>query len=122
MKLLQRLPGFERSPPGLERRILKTLPFALVGSLLAPLLAYLAVTLGGNTPVGLTAERHASDMLIAGIAFTVTAWTAILTVAIGCLIVILMKGPAYVADRYPLSDADEPRPAPGDRHEGTGRD
>lgn len=109
MKLLQRLPGFERSPPGLERRILRTLPFALVGSVLAPVLAYLAVTLAGNTPVGLTAERHASDMLIAGIAFAVTAWTAILTIGIGCFIVMLMKGPAYVADRYPLSDAEEPR-------------
>ena len=108
MKLLQRLPGFERSPPGLERRILRSLPYALIGSILAPLLAYFAVTLTGDTPVGLTAERHASDMLIAGIAFAVTAWTAILTVGIGCCIVVLMKGPAYVADRYPLSDADEP--------------
>ena len=40
---------------------------------------------------------------------TVTAWTAAFTVAIGCLIVMVMKGPAYVADKYPLSDADEPR-------------
>lgn len=109
MKLLQRLPGFERSPPGLERRILKTLPFALVGSLLAPILAYLAVTLAGTTPTGLAADRHASDMLIAGIAFVVTAWTAILTIGIGCAIVMVMKGPAYVADQYPLSDAEQPR-------------
>ena len=122
MKLLQRLPGFERSPPGLERRILRTLPFALVGSVLAPLLAYLAVTLAGSTPAGLTAERHASDMLIAGVAFTVTAWTAIFTVAIGCIIVVLMKGPAYVADRYPLSDAEEPRPAHRDGEDGNPRD
>jgi hypothetical protein len=122
MKLLQRLPGFERSPPGLERRILKVLPFALVGSVLAPLLAYLAVTLAGSTPTGLTAARHASDMLIAGVAFVVTAWTAILTVAIGCFIVVLMKGPAYVADRYPLSDADQPARGHGDGGDGTPRD
>jgi hypothetical protein len=122
MKLLQRLPGFERSPPGLERRILKALPYALIGSIVAPLLAYFAVTLAGGTPAGLTAERHASDMLIAGIAFAVTAWTAILTVGIGCFIVILMKGPAYVADRYPLSDADEPAPRRNDREDGASRD
>lgn len=121
MKLLQRLPGFERSPPGLERRILKSLPYALIGSVLAPLVAYLAVTLSASTPAGLTAARHASDMLIAGIAFAVTAWTAILTVAIGCFIVVLMKGPAYVADRYPLSDSDQPAPSHADRDDGKGR-
>jgi hypothetical protein len=29
-------------------------------------------------------------------------------VTIGCLIVILMKGPAYIADSYDLNDADKP--------------
>jgi hypothetical protein len=28
-------------------------------------------------------------------------WTLVLTVAIGCAIVLLMKGPAYAADSYP---------------------
>ena len=32
-------------------------------------------------------------------------WTLVLTVAIGCWIVRIMKGPAYVADAYPLPDA-----------------
>ena len=45
----------------------------------------------------------------------ITAWTAVFTIAIGCTIVMLMKGPAYVADRYPLSDADEPRRDPQPR-------
>jgi hypothetical protein len=34
----------------------------------------------------------------------------VLTVAIGAFIVMVMKGPAYVADAYPLEDADQPSP------------
>jgi hypothetical protein len=35
-------------------------------------------------------------------------WALVLTLAIGCVIVMLMKGPAYVADAYAM---DEPSPA-----------
>ena len=31
-------------------------------------------------------------------------WTLVLTLAIGCAIVILMKGPAYVADAYEMEE------------------
>ena len=36
----------------------------------------------------------------------------VLTVAIACFIVVVAKGPAYVADAYPLPDdgRDEPKP------------
>ena len=52
---------------------------------------------------------------IAAVATVITAWTAIFTIAIGCVIVALMKGPAYVADRYDLIDADEPRQDTSDK-------
>ena len=42
------------------------------------------------------------------IAIFVSFLPIFLTVIIGCLIVILMKGPAYIADRYDLNDADKP--------------
>lgn len=32
--------------------------------------------------------------------------------AIGCVIVMVMKGPAYVADGYPVSHRDRPRATP----------
>jgi hypothetical protein len=35
-------------------------------------------------------------------------WTIVFTVVLGCLIVMIAKGPAYVADAYPLPDADAP--------------
>ena len=31
-------------------------------------------------------------------------WTLVLTLALGCFIVRVMKGPAYVADAYPCPD------------------
>jgi hypothetical protein len=36
--------------------------------------------------------------------------TAVLTIAIGCIVVMIMKGPAYVADGYELDAADAPAP------------
>ena len=35
-------------------------------------------------------------------------WTLVITVAIGCVIVMVMKGPAYVADAYPVPHSDSP--------------
>jgi len=40
---------------------------------------------------------------ILAISIVVLHWTAVFTVAIASLIVMVMKGPAYVADAYPLA-------------------
>lgn len=42
---------------------------------------------------------------IFSLAAGITAWSAILTVAVGCIVVVVMKGPAYVADGYSPDDA-----------------
>ena len=47
---------------------------------------------------------------IYGICAVVLLWSALLTVGIGAFIVLVMKGPAYVADAYPLPDSDAPLP------------
>jgi hypothetical protein len=47
------------------------------------------------------------DILV--IATLICYWIAMFTIVIGAYIVVLMKGPAYVADAYPLEDSDEPR-------------
>jgi hypothetical protein len=36
-------------------------------------------------------------------------FTMVLTIAIGCVIVMIMKGPGYVADGYWVSHSDKPR-------------
>ena len=107
MKFLQKLPGSRREPPGLERRIMSELPMLLAAGTAIPLFCYLLAPL---FPAEATsAEKHLTNVGIYAIAAVLTAWTAAFTVAIGCLVVMVMKGPAYVADKYPLSDADEPR-------------
>ena len=40
------------------------------------------------------------------VGLVVLHWTLVLTLSIGCVIVMLMKGPAYVADAYPLDESD----------------
>jgi hypothetical protein len=48
------------------------------------------------------------DYVVAGV--VVFHWTAVLTIAIGCVVVMLMKGPGYVADDpMELSHSDKPR-------------
>lgn len=112
MRLLQKLPDSQRSPPGLERRILRKIPSAILASIFIPLLWYWLAHLFPSPAAGESVEKYLSTVGIAAIATAITAWTAILTIAIGCIIVVLMKGPGYVADEYPLSDADEPRRTP----------
>ena len=46
------------------------------------------------------------DVLALSIFFTATS--LLLVVGILCFTIHLMKGPAYIADAYPLNDADEP--------------
>jgi hypothetical protein len=104
----RRLPGFRRSPPGLEWRILQRLP------------GVLAIGLGLALAVGMAAHAMRPEDAIAAhkateIAHAYAAATAlthlaiVLTVALGCCIVCIMKGPAYVADAYELPDADAPQ-------------
>lgn len=36
-------------------------------------------------------------------------WTMVITAGIGCVIVMVMKGPGYVADSYRVSHSEAPR-------------
>ncbi len=59
----------------------------------------------------LLVARHLTGLDIFAIASALTVWMAALAVAIGCLMVVVMKGPAYVADAYPLPDSEHPEDA-----------
>jgi len=101
-----------RSPPGLERVLLRKIPKYLLGSIAIPLFMVLLVRLPPvENLVASTAEEivklHTTiDFLAVAIFFSILP--ILLTLLIGCIIVVLMKGPAYVADAYELSDADRP--------------
>ena len=93
--------------PGLELLILRKLPrITLLGTLLPAVLSVLVRVLPPQ--LGVDVAKHIRSVDIFAIATTVTFWTAVLTVAIGCVVVHVMKGPAYVADAYPVEHADRP--------------
>lgn len=106
---LNKLEGFQRSAPGLEWALLKRLPRILFWGTLVPVL--LALGWHWFSPDNPTPAEERNlllfDYVIAGV--VVLHWTVVLTVAIGAVIVMVMKGPAYVADAYPLNDSDQPR-------------
>ncbi len=101
-----------RYPPGLEREILQKIPKYLLGSILIPLFMAMFVRLPPiESLFASTAEEVArlhTTIDFLSIAIFVSALPIILAVAIGCVIVMLMKGPAYIADAYELDDADKP--------------
>ena len=110
MNLFNKLHG-RREPPGLEWRILRKLPkITLVGMLIPVALAVLVRVLPPEPGVNLA--KHIRSVDIFAIASAVTFFTAVFTVSIGCIIVYIMKGPAYVADAYPLQHSDRPATGP----------
>ncbi len=115
MNLFNKLPGFQKSPAGLERKILRWIPRVfLVGTGLIALPSML-------TRLWHISEQHwvASKLIttvdIYAFGLLTAFWTALFTVGLGALTVMIMKGPAYVADAYCLPDADRPRAMPPDQ-------
>ena len=109
MDWLRKLPGFQRTPYGLEWRVLRLMPtLGLAGTLLPLLMAGASRLL---IDAGSAAEQARAIQLFdyVMIGLVVFVWTVVLTVSIGCVIVWLMKGPAYVADGYEVSHSDAPK-------------
>jgi len=96
-----------RSPPGLERVIWRRLPLALLASVALPgglsIIARLLPHQG--SPFQVAKSIHTVDIF--AFATGLTAVVAVVTVAIGCVVVMIMKGPAYVADGYDRLNSPE---------------
>lgn len=108
MSWLKKDPNSVRSPPGWEWAIWKKLPLIwLVGTALPLLLVggtwffYPAQADGARNP-----DVMRFEFIMIGVVFL--HWALVLTVAIGCGIVLLMKGPNYKADSYPMPYSDKP--------------
>ena len=104
MEFFNRLPGFSHTPPGRERVILRYLPVAGLWGSLGFALLLLAIRLAGTG--GLPEPSGKPEFLLVGLFFLY--WSGLLVVGIAAFIVLVMKGPAYVADAYPLPDAETP--------------
>ena len=108
MNWFNKLPNSVRSAPGLEWALWRKLPAILAVGTVLPLLALGAYHWIADTATP-AAQRALllTDYMVVGL--LVFHWTAVFTVAIGCVVVMAMKGPAYVADGFPVSHSDKPR-------------
>jgi hypothetical protein len=109
MNWLKKLPGSQRSPHGLEWALWKKLPKILLLGTLLPALGPLAARLWWtDDPLPAATLRLMTRIDFFAISLVVLHWTLVLTLAIGCAIIIVMKGPAYVADAYEVPYRDQP--------------
>lgn len=106
MNLFNRLPGFTRTPPGQERLILRWLPRTLLfGTLLLAIPSLWArLLVSADDPMAVTT----TDIYV--ISLIILHWTVVLTVGIAAFIVMMMKGPAYIADAYPMDESEDRSP------------
>lgn len=102
MEYFNKLPGFSQSPSGLEWTLLKKIPRIFFISGLAPCAIMLILYLTNDS---LNPEQFKIIYQCLGVLFSI--WFFLTTAAIGCIVVIIMKGPAYVADPYELPEEDE---------------
>lgn len=103
-----RIRAARSAPPGFERTLLRRLPaVALFGTLIAGLPSLMTRILAlTGTDADATTRILTADVF--GLSTLLLLWAAILVLATGAVILMVMKGPAYYADSYPLDDADHP--------------
>jgi len=109
MNWLKKLPGYQRTPYGFELRLLRMMPRVLLLGTLLPLLLSGLARLFYTQGTAAEIERLIQVFDFGMIGLAVLVWTAVFTVSFGCVIVWLMKGPAYVADGYDVSHSDKPK-------------
>ena len=109
MSWLTKMTPVRRASPGLERRLWRKLPLIWIAGTAAPLivLAFLHSLSGPQDGMDTVRWLQKLDYIVGGL--VLFHWTMVLTVGIGCVIVMVMKGPGYVADGYPVSHSDRPR-------------
>lgn len=104
MNYFKKLKGFQRSPAGLEWEIWKKLPHIWATGTVLPLLASAGAYLLDDIEATTRNARAVEQFFYVMVGLVVLHWTLVLTLAIGCAIVMLMKGPAYVADAYEMEE------------------
>lgn len=109
MNWLKKLPHTKTAPSGLEWKLWRKLPFILLVGTLVPFAALLLVHLLASVQTAPADVRWLQTLDYMVIGAVVFHWAVVATLAIGCLIVMVMKGPGYVADGYNLPHSDLPR-------------
>lgn len=108
MDWFRKLPGYRRAPAGFEWVLWRHLPRLIGWGTILPVGA--ALLLRYSALGSLVCDSDATrDVLLYALAGLVGfLWTAAGTVAIGCIVVMIMKGPAYAADPFPEPAAGDP--------------
>ncbi len=108
MDPFKKLPGYRTAPAGVERKILRLVPkVLLVGTVLIILPSLIArLWTVDDAPWAISKVITTIDIYAFGL--LAVLWTSLLTVGVGAFTVMVMKGPAYVADAYPLPDSEAP--------------
>ena len=103
-------PHSVRSPAGLEWWLLKRLPLISLAGLLVFALVWLVIERSpwsGSADQVQAAITQAEFALIGAVIFL---FTMVFTVLVGCVVVMIMKGPADTSpDSYWVEDSDRPR-------------
>lgn len=105
---MKKNPDSIRAPAGLEWRLIRKLPRLTWLGLLALLVLWGAIhawPLDGD-PHQIERKLRTFNYMLIGLA--IFHITMVVTVALGCLIVMIMKGPQYTSDSYPVDDAERP--------------
>jgi len=97
MNFFNKLPGFIKTPSGFEWVLFKKIPLIfIIGTAISstPIL-YIYFS---NSMISPAQQQIIYQCL--GVLFSI--WFFVGAAAIGCIVVMIMKGPAYVADPYEL--------------------
>lgn len=103
MDYFRKLPGFHRAATGLEWRVLKMLPLVTLLGLLIPAACVFLLR-----QLAWLDKPDIDRIIMMTIGWSVLYCTVMTIVAIAAFIVMVMKGPAYVADPYYPPDFNEP--------------
>lgn len=102
MDFFKKLPNSARYPIGIEWPLLKKIPLIfLIGTVLIGLPA---VNIYINS-AEISADQYRVIYVCLGLWFSFTFFVGV--IAIGCVLIMLMKGPGYVADAYELPKEDK---------------
>ena len=97
MRYFNKLPGFIKTPSGFEWVLLRKLPLISGICSAIPTAIIFFIYFSNQTP---DPEQLKTIYMCLGILFSVFFFAG--AAAIGCIVVMIMKGPAYVADPYEL--------------------
>ena len=109
MNWLKKIPDSRRAASGLEWRLWRKLPLIALAGTAVPVLCLALAHWLTDSPLDAAQSRwlQMMDYVVGGV--VIFHWSMVATVGIGCVIVMVMKGPGYVADGYEVSHSDQPR-------------